>query len=199
MQNAAHNGFGCPYCRTKMAETPELEDDDDYMTEEEVDVFEGDALTSFRMFHQQIDGEAVEEEEAEDWETVNSDEEEDEEEEEDNQPDATYMAQKLAERGVTFEDLVKNILLQEHSERQDDYSEYLQRSNEIYGQFRSIKAQYVRNLQEGNAQAQAPVAAVVVASVVEPVEQVQEPLYPVSEPKTTSIIRRREFINNASW
>ena len=29
MQNAAHNGFGCPYCRTVMAEEPVEDDDDD--------------------------------------------------------------------------------------------------------------------------------------------------------------------------
>jgi hypothetical protein len=29
MQNAAHNGFGCPFCRTAMAEESQDEDDDD--------------------------------------------------------------------------------------------------------------------------------------------------------------------------
>ena len=28
MKSIAHNGFGCPYCRTKMAEEPEEEEDE---------------------------------------------------------------------------------------------------------------------------------------------------------------------------
>ena len=32
MQNITHNGFGCPYCRTKMAD--EVEDEDDEGTVE---------------------------------------------------------------------------------------------------------------------------------------------------------------------
>ena len=33
MQNVAHNGFGCPYCRNKMAEDLEEEEDSDYESE----------------------------------------------------------------------------------------------------------------------------------------------------------------------
>jgi hypothetical protein len=55
------------------------------------------------MFHQRINGEEVEEEEAEEWESVD---EEEQEEEEEARPDAAYMAQKLVERGITFEDLI---------------------------------------------------------------------------------------------
>jgi hypothetical protein len=29
MKNAVHNGFGCPYCRTTMAEEPEFSEDDE--------------------------------------------------------------------------------------------------------------------------------------------------------------------------
>jgi hypothetical protein len=29
MKNAVHNGFGCPYCRTTMAEEPEFSDEDE--------------------------------------------------------------------------------------------------------------------------------------------------------------------------
>ena len=35
MRNVAHNGFGCPYCRTIMAEEPELSDDEDSEYEED--------------------------------------------------------------------------------------------------------------------------------------------------------------------
>ena len=146
MQNAAHNGFGCPYCRSKMADEPEEEeeDNDEEGDLEDATVFDEDALTSFRMFHQQINGEEVEEEPAEEWESVDgSDDGEDEEEEgETGMPDAAYMAQKLSERGITMEDLVKNILFQEHSSWGDHYSDYERRSSEVYGQFRAVISQY---------------------------------------------------------
>ena len=144
MQNTAHNGFGCPYCRTKMAEEPEEPEEEDeeldfgYSDDEsEVTIFDSDALTSFRMFHQRINGEEVEEEEAEEWESVV-----DEEEEAGQLPDAAYIAEKLAARGITFEDLVKDALYQEHSNYGHRYNEYERRSSEVYGQFRAIMAQY---------------------------------------------------------
>ena len=136
MKNAAHNGFGCPYCRAVMAEVPEDEEDEDYDDEETL--FEEDALTSFRMFHQRIEGEEVEEEEAEEWETINSNEEEDDEE----LPDVEYVCQKLIERGVTFEDLVKTELYQEH--RVDIYE---QKANAMYGMIRSIITRYEPEIQ----------------------------------------------------
>ena len=33
MRNACQNGFGCPYCRTKMAEKPEEDEEDDSIEE----------------------------------------------------------------------------------------------------------------------------------------------------------------------
>lgn len=145
MQNAAHNGFGCPYCRAKMADEPEEEDDeDDISEEEEGTIFVDDVLTSFRMFHQRIDGEEVEPEpEDDDWSTVDGESENGEgDDDEQPMPDASYVAKKLAERGITFEDLVKNILFQEHSNFGDHYVDYDRRSSEIYGQFRAIISQY---------------------------------------------------------
>jgi hypothetical protein len=182
MQNAAHNGFGCPYCRTKMAEEPEEDEDDeddDYSIEEET-VFESDALISFRMFHQRINGEEVEEEEAEEWDTVDGDEEE-EEEEEIMMPDSAYMAQKLAARGVTFEDLVKNILFQEHSEFGEKYPDYERRSSEVYGQFKAVFSQYSPVAASNPAPAPAPAPTPVA-------------LPQVAETKSAVIPRRREFM-----
>ena len=144
MQSIAHNGFGCPYCRTKMAEEPEEEDDEDNEGyEEEEELYDDHALTSFRMFHQRLNDEEVEEEpeEEEEWESVGSNEEE-EEEETISTPDAAYVAQKLVERGITMEDLVKNILFQEHSNWGTLYPENERRSSEVYGQFRAIITQY---------------------------------------------------------
>ena len=85
MQNAAHNGFGCPYCRTTMAEIPDDSDSDDsdesnsFYDDEEEDEF----LTSFRMFHQQLNGQEVEEEvEEEDSDSANWSTDSDSDEEE---------------------------------------------------------------------------------------------------------------------
>ena len=185
MQNAAHNGFGCPYCRSKMADEPEEEDDEeDEESIEEATVFEEDALTSFRMFHQQINGEEVEEEEEEEWESVDDNEEE--EEELFALPDAAYMAEKLAARGITFEDLVKNILFQEHSNFGENFADYERRSSEVYGQFRALITQYTP-----------PVAAAVDPT---PAPQQSAPLIVleilpvIAESKSEVIPRRREFM-----
>ena len=69
MKNAAHNGFGCPYCRMMMAEEPNNDDDfdndDDSLLYEDSDldtIVDDNVLTSFRMFHQRVEGEEVEEE-----------------------------------------------------------------------------------------------------------------------------------------
>lgn len=140
MQNTAHNGFSCPYCRNKLADEPvdsEDEDEDEY---EDETVFEDDALTSFRMFHEQLDGEEVEEEPVVELEEL-------EEEEEDTAriPDASYITEKLTERGVTMEDLVKNILFLEQNNWGGYFDKYERMSSEIFGQFRIVMSQYARN------------------------------------------------------
>lgn len=188
MQNTAHNGFGCPYCRAKMAEEPEEDDDDDEEAEEEEEegtVFNDDALTSFRMFHQQINGEEVEEEPAEEWDTVDGSLEE-EEEEDNDMPDAAYMVQKLTERGVTFEDLVKSILFQEHSNWGSYYGDYERRSSEVYGQFRAVITQY--EPQDPSP----PLNHALSATPVEPLVVETTPV--IAESKITAIPRRREFM-----
>ena len=190
MQNAAHNGFGCPYCRTTMAEIPDDSDSDDsdesnsfYNDEEEDEI-----LTSFRMFHQQLNGQEVEEEvedsdsDSANWST-DSDSSEDSDEEEgelvegvivegrfieggvrrqpvirEGQPvveggvrgalpvvveaDSAHITQKLMERGITFEDLVKTILFHEHDNYLDRYAHHERRSSEIYGQFKAVMSRF---------------------------------------------------------
>ena len=136
MKNVNHNGFKCPCCRSKMTNEVDKNDDssDDEDFEERIE-FDENVLTSFRMFHQQING--VEPEEEVEVEEV--EEEEEEVEEEEPKPDASYTSQQLIERGITFEDLVKNILYQEHNN--DDYE---LRSAQVYGQFRAVISQFTR-------------------------------------------------------
>ena len=136
MKNAATNGFGCPMCRTVMAE--QLADSDDEYEEdeyEEEDMFNDNALTSFRMFQQQIEGEEVEEEPLED--------EEDEEQDQEAaavvvvMPTPESVATKLAARGITLEDVVK-VLLLEHGEYNEFEEVYDRRAQELYGEIRRI-------------------------------------------------------------
>lgn len=157
MKNAAHNGFGCPLCRFKMADEPEEEEEDfDEDDDEELSVFEDDALTSFRMFHQRLSGEDVEEEPEDDWSTISGEEEE--EDINNVRPDATYMTEKLLARGITFEDLVKNILFQEHGGfgQIGYYNNYERRSAEVFGQFRAIISQFTPQNQASSTETQAP-------------------------------------------
>ncbi len=189
MQNTAHNGFGCPYCRTAMAAEVEEAEDDDYSVDDE-SMFPEDALVSFRMFHQQINGEEVEEEEPEEWETDDEDEDEDEADGEENRlqmPDVAYMAQKLANRGITFEDLVKNVLYQEHSNFGEHYADYGRRSSEVYGQFRAIIFQYSHQ-----EPVPVPVHAPVPVPVISQVESIGLP--DIAESKSVGTYRRREFM-----
>ena len=64
MKNSATNGFSCPMCRSVMAEELESESDEDAesLEDDDLEEIEDNALTSFRMFHQQLAGEEVEEE-----------------------------------------------------------------------------------------------------------------------------------------
>ena len=202
MQNAAHNGFGCPYCRTTMAEIPDdsdLDSDDSITISSFYNDEEDEFLTSFRMFHQQLNGQEVEEEETADsdadsadsanWSTdSDSDEEEGGLEEgelvegvivegrfieggvrrqpviregqpviREGQPveeggvrgpppvieaDSAHITQKLMERGITFEDLVKTILFHEHDNYLDRYAHHERRSSEIYGQFKAVMSRF---------------------------------------------------------
>ena len=138
------------------------------------------------MFHQQINNEEVEEEPEEEpeeeddedfWESVNNDDDEEE------IPDATYVTQKLIERGITMEDLVKNILFQEHSDWGEKYSDYERRSSEIFGQFRAIISRYTPpNALNNNPVNNNPIMPDIVPHV--------------HEEKENKMLKRREFMTH---
>ena len=136
MKNSAVNGFGCPMCRAVMAEE-QINEDDEEASEygsyyEEDDQFNDNALTSFRMFHQQLDDEEVEAEPV-----VDEEEDNDEDEEEEPVQTPATIATKLAERGVTLEDVVK-VLLLEHDEYSRYDEQYDRKASELYGEIRRI-------------------------------------------------------------
>ena len=128
MQNATINGFGCPYCRQSMAKLPNYEDlseddsesegsdDDDSNSydENEYDysdytneINENNILTTFRMFHQQINGETVEDD-------IKYS----------NLPDEKQICKKLQEMGVTYDDLIRDKLDTEKSDFRGYYVGY---------------------------------------------------------------------------
>ena len=144
LQNAATNGFSCPMCRATMAEEPELSDDeDDYEEysddEDDEEAYDDNALTSFRMFHQQISGEDVEEE-LEEEPSV-------EEPLVEIKPNAAYIAAKLVNQGLTMEDMVKCLLV-EHEEYEPDIETNDSCSNRMFGKFRQIISTYKREHEE---------------------------------------------------
>ena len=227
MQNAAHNGFGCPYCRTTMAEIP---DDSDSDSDDSITISsfyndeEDEFLTSFRMFHQQLNGQEVEEEDSDSDSTDWSDEDSDSDEEEDglvegleiigqpvverDQPvverdvrgappvvdaDSAHITQKLMERGITFEDLVKTILFHEHDNYLNRYSHHERRSSEIYGQFKAVMSRF-RNEQTRRPNPVIPILNPILNPIIPVI-----PVIPVPntlEAKTMTLSHREITIHN---
>lgn len=143
MQSVAHNGFGCPYCRTKMAEEVEEESvwsDDD----EEEEIFDDDALRGFRFFWNNLNGEEhdeddeADEQQLEEWGENNNvrDQVNDT-----NTPSIDFVSQKLREQGVTFEKIIHMICNLDHEEYNDEES--AERFNsELFGKIRIIVSNY---------------------------------------------------------
>lgn len=151
MQNSATNGFSCPMCRTKMAE--QVEDSDDELSEyedyedDEEEPYDDNALTSFRMFHQQLSGEEVEEDDADEGPDAPAVAEQEEEEEEVVKPTAECIALKLIAQGYTMEDMVKCLLI-EHEEYSAESERFERCADRMFGKFRQIISNYPREEQE---------------------------------------------------
>lgn len=114
MKSVAHNGFGCPYCRTAMTEDHEEEEEDSSVytdeSDEEYEFEEDDLLRGFRFFFNRInnyenDAEDIEEEDDYMFYTVFE-----------NQdvipPSAECIVNELQEQGITYEQVVNTILYQ---------------------------------------------------------------------------------------
>ena len=151
-KNMAHNGFGCPYCRTELAEVPEEEDDDsddedddDWIDEEEP--YSNSSLRSLRQMFQ------------EDYNAADDAEEDDEDEDDgyfhgeedyENAPTSQIMAAKLMEKGVTYHQLVESLC----SSNLDEYRfkmEYNETADKIYGKMRGILANHVQSQEQVQA------------------------------------------------
>lgn len=151
MTSVAHNGFGCPYCRTKMAEEPHAEDATIYSDqedssiysdqEEEEYLFRENALRGFRFFWNNLNGEEHDEDDEADEQQL---EEWSSRIEENNSsadiPSASFVAQKLEQQGISYEELVKIILLR-HTEYSED-EEVERFDDKIFGKIRIIVSNY---------------------------------------------------------
>lgn len=142
MTSVAHNGFGCPYCRTAMAEVPE-EEEDEYEDDEDDDEddFEDDedTLRAFRFFMNNLDGFEHDEQDIEEEQThmeyISHPDEPDEPEI--PVPSSEIIAERLTQQGVTMEDLVK-ILLLNHDEYDHKNEQFERLDGEIFGKMRII-------------------------------------------------------------
>ena len=150
MKNAAHNGFGCPYCRAVMAEVPEEEeeeeseeDDDETTVVEEWNEtpFSNYSLRGMRWLFQRSNNEEIEEE---------NDVDEEEEEDELPIPSSDLVAQKLLEQEITMNDLVKCLLAINHEEYEEK-EEYQTKEDEIFEKIQIIISNY-RNPVQGPIQ-----------------------------------------------
>ena len=113
MTSVAHNGFGCPYCRTQMASAPEesVDDDDSAWSsyDEDEELYGDHSLRGARWLFQRANGEEVDDEE---------DLEEEEEREEADiivKPSVEFLTRKLVSQGITMENMVQALLI-DHEE-----------------------------------------------------------------------------------
>lgn len=161
MKSVAHNGFGCPYCRTKMAEEldnpEEYEDDyedndedydDDDRTYDTYDAAEAEIYRIETNENRVLGGLRWLFNRANSEETIVYDEEDDEIDHEvirarprgamirpemppPPRPSIEYLSKKLVEQGVTIEDVLKSVLFQ-HSEYESMEYELSIADDELY-------------------------------------------------------------------
>jgi hypothetical protein len=192
MTSVAHNGFGCPYCRTAMAEEVQEDDSTEYESvdgDDEPEMFDDDALRGFRFFFNNLNGEEHDEDDVEE-EVANEElEQENETEEQDsNVPSTDFVAQKLREQGITFEKLVHMICNLDHEEYAED--EAADRfSDELFGKIRIIVSNYqpeqvaspvvIQEQHHVSSSVVPPEAAVVIPAVPQIIDFSAQPKTPV--------------------
>ncbi len=139
MKNAVHNGFGCPNCRSKMAdeirdESNEDDEDDEYDDDDESD--------------------NEDEEDEEDYD--NEDEEEEEEVlreyvkmftlDDDNQmPDSEYIVKEMIKKDINIDDFAKFLLLDSIKilNKGTKYNDYDSRADYVYEIFIDIVDKFI--------------------------------------------------------
>jgi len=144
MTSVAHNGFGCPYCRTKMAEEQEHDDEEsEYNDYEDEEIDDEYALRGFRFFMNNLNCEPHDPADIEDEAQDQDQEDEEIEVEEIPRPAPFLITQKLMEQGVTMEQLVK-VLLLDHDEYEREDEEFSRIGDEMFGKLRIIITNHPR-------------------------------------------------------
>ncbi len=171
MTSIAHNGFGCPYCRTQMAAEPTDDESTEYESVDEEDIVDpledNDMLRGFRFFFNNIEGyehdpDDVEEEQAnEEIERQERQQYEDylaQREVDPNIPTIGYIADKLKDNNVLYSDLVTAMLLghEEFNDREDTHRE----DDRIFGLIRIIISNYDPNRVEERPMPPVPPATI---------------------------------------
>jgi len=121
MKNVAHNGFGCPCCRTKMAEECDDDgdseesdgetDDDESETETDETPYSDYALLGLRLFTSRVDEEEPDIADIEMNYTMSFPGEA-------GLPTEEYVTEKLLEKGITMYQMVSTLML-DHIEYTD--------------------------------------------------------------------------------
>jgi hypothetical protein len=146
MANVSHNGFGCPYCRQVMAEVPQ--DDDisetltDYTVESEPELYNDYALTGMRLMFQREEEGQIEEDDEDD----ESEENENREEENIIRPSVNFIAEKLTQRGTTYEDLIQAYLALVEFDEYDGnmLDDFMKKETTIFKKVNNIIREYKR-------------------------------------------------------
>jgi len=152
MTSVAHNGFGCPYCRTAMAEVPNEEDNEDNYIDDEDDedeMFSDYSLRGFRFFFNNLNGEENDNEDnlEEDEDNEDGENYEDEDDDEPPKPSLEFITQRLLEQGITMEKLIKSCLLNHEEYEEEENFEMADR--EIFGKLRTIISNFTPNPIQG--------------------------------------------------
>lgn len=145
MKSVAHNGFGCPYCRTAMAEQPEEDDDDTFwaVEDDEVEeVFNDYALRGFRFFFNNLNGQPHDEDDIAEEDQADESISDEEQVNSNNIPSTEIVAQKLREQGVTFDQLVKMICALDHHGYDQHEEEAEEFEEKLHGMVEKIVADY---------------------------------------------------------
>lgn len=135
MTSVAHNGFGCPYCRTAMAEEVKEEEDSEWGSVDDDEY----ALRGFRFMFNRLAGEPDDEQDILEENEDNEDNEEEGEQDE-SKPSAEYITQKLTQQGVTMEQLVKAMLINHDEYENEDTFRCVE--GDLFGKLRIIISNY---------------------------------------------------------
>lgn len=155
MTSVAHNGFGCPYCRTAMAQEIKKNEDDDESEYEEEDVeedteqYDDYILRGFRFFCNNIEGNVNHDDDIVDENEWNEAVEQRRIEENTNNPPVEFISQKLLDQGVTIDQLVK-ILLRDHDEYDRHDEEFERLDDSVWGKIRVIISNFNPTVAENN-------------------------------------------------